>query len=305
MVADLWHTLMITPDARPRSTELQPKATRPIIQNVRVAWTLLPFAICGVVFASQLPGPRVAHKKGVANNAAEDRLDQYWKKAQAEVYKSPEEITAQQKRELRTGSPIPELIHGSTKRKWLALTFDDGPHPIYTQKLIDILKRENVPATFFVIGFMAEKYPDLIRDEVKAGFSIGNHTFSHVTLTHLPASEANTEYRACSDVLQNLTGARPIYCRPPGGDYDRDVITAARDNGMITVLWTDDPGDFANPGSHVIEKRTLQEMTNGGIILLHDGVQQTLDVLPQIIAYARREGYKFVSLGDMYSGARE
>ncbi len=248
----------------------------------------------------QMPGPKVAHPKGQTNKMTEDRLDQYWKRAQQEVYKSPEELTAQRAREFRRGYAVPTLMRGNVKNKWLALTFDDGPHPIYTNALLSILKKEKISATFFVVGFMAEKYPDLIKAEVVDGHLVANHTFSHVTLTHLPLDEVLTEYRACDDVIVRITGRKPTFCRPPGGDYDRSVVKAATVDGLVTVLWTDDPGDYAQPGTNIIEKDTLKRLENGGIILLHDGVQQTLDVLPQIIEHAKRNGFKFVTVDQMY-----
>ena len=249
----------------------------------------------------QLPGPKVAHYKGLTNQAVEDRVDAYWQRAQEEVYKSPEELQAQANREKRRGQAVATLIRGNPGRKELALTFDDGPHPIYTLQLLDILKREKVPATFFVIGFLAERNPGLIKAESDGGFGIGNHTFSHVTLTYLPYKEIQTEYRACSDVVQKLTGKRPKYCRPPGGDYDRLVVQAAEAEGLVTTLWTDDPGDYTSPGTTVIEKDTLRKLSNGGVILLHDGVPETIQILPQIIESAKKRGFKFVTL-DRLSG---
>ncbi|MBS1717733.1 MAG: polysaccharide deacetylase family protein [Armatimonadetes bacterium] len=260
---------------------------------------LLLLAILTAFSPQKPPGPTVVHRKGLTNKMVEDRLDKYWQRAQQEVYKSPEELQAQAKRDARRGNYLPVLIRGDHSKKWLALTFDDGPHPIYTLKLLDILKREKIPATFFVVGFMAEQYPQLIAAEAAGGHLIGNHTFSHVMLTHLPPREVQTEYRACNDLIEKLIGKRPAFCRPPGGDYDRDVILGAEANGLTTVLWTDDPGDYAQPGTHVIEQDTLKNLSNGGIILLHDGVQQTLDVLPQIIEYAKKKGYTFVTVDAM------
>lgn len=247
----------------------------------------------------QPPGPKVAHKKGQTNQAIEDRMDSYWKRAQQEVYKSPEELTAQRMRLFRHGIIAPTLMRGDVRKKWLALTFDDGPHPQYTEQLLAILAKEKVPATFFVVGFMAERYPNLIKEEDSGGHLVENHTFSHVTLTHLPEDEVSVEYRACDDVIQKVLGKKPQYCRPPGGDYDRLVVQGAGENGLTTVLWTDDPGDYASPGTNVIERDTLRKLQNGGIILLHDGVEQTVHVLPQIIEYAKRKGFTFVTVDEM------
>lgn len=247
----------------------------------------------------QLPGPTVAHRPGQVNPMTEDRLDAYWRTAQQEEYKSPEELLAHIERDIKRGTPLPVLVKGSSRTKKIALTFDDGPHPSYTPKLLQILRTENVKATFFVIGFMAEKYPDLVKAEAAEGHTIGNHTFSHVTLTHLPPLEMETEYRACSDVILKLTGRYPEFCRPPGGDYNSKVVMAGRLNGMTTVLWTDDPGDYNNPGATLVERVTLTKLTPGGIILLHDGSNDTLKVLAKIIELGKQRGYQFVTLKDL------
>ena len=225
--------------------------------------------------------------------------DPYWERALEEVDRSPEELAAQNEREEREGLYLPKLIRGNPREKLLALTFDDGPHPKFTQQLLALLKSENVKATFFVVGKMVEKNPDLLKDILANGNMVGNHTFSHVTLTKIPLNEIRAEYEACNDIVKDLAGYQMRYCRPPGGDYDRHVVRAATEQGLTTVLWTDDPGDYANPGTHVIEKKTLDRLSNGGIILLHDGVQETLDVLPQIIAYARDHNYRFVTVDEL------
>ncbi|MEA2552382.1 MAG: peptidoglycan-N-acetylglucosamine deacetylase [Fimbriimonadaceae bacterium] len=257
-------------------------------------------------------GSAELHKKDIAKRnavlkrkhvgtppAVLDTSDPYWQRALEEVDRSPEEIQAQAKREERQGVYLPKLIRGNPHKKLLALTFDDGPHPIKTEELLEILQSENVKATFFVVGKMVERRPDLLRLIASKGHEIGNHTFSHVTLTKVPLNEVRAEYEACNDIVEEVTGKRMRFCRPPGGDYDRDVIKAATEQGLTTVLWTDDPGDYANPGTHVIEEKTLERLSNGGVILLHDGIEQTLQVLPQIIEYAKHKGYRFVTVGDL------
>jgi peptidoglycan/xylan/chitin deacetylase (PgdA/CDA1 family) len=216
-----------------------------------------------------------------------------------ETYKSPGELDAQNRAELRKGLYYRKLIRGNPALKTVALTFDDGPHPKTTPALLDLLKKSNVKATFFVVGEMAEKHPELVRREVADGHLVANHTFHHVNLTRVPEEQVLTEWQACNDVLRSITGRPVRFCRPPGGDYDSTVINAAQAAGLTTVLWTDDPGDYASPGDQVLDKRIYRSISNGGIILLHDGIQQTLDVLPQIIRTLKREGYRFVTVDEM------
>lgn len=227
------------------------------------------------------------------------RLDAFWARAQQEVYKSADELAAQRAREIRKGLRYDQLWQGDPRVPIVALTFDDGPHPDFTPKLLDILKRENVKATFFVVGKMAEQYPDLIRAEDAAGHVVGNHTYHHVNLTKIPVDEIATEWQACQDVVKSITGDRMRFCRPPGGDYDAEVIAAAMELGLTTVLWTDDPGDYASPGDKVIDHRVLRRISDGGIILLHDGVQQTIDILPDLIATLKRRGFRFATVEEL------
>jgi peptidoglycan/xylan/chitin deacetylase (PgdA/CDA1 family) len=239
------------------------------------------------------------------NTAVPDKNDPYWAKALSEVYRSADELKAQDVREQRRGLVLPKLRRGNSSLKMLALTFDDGPHPAFTPQLLDLLGTLKVKATFFVVGKMAEKSPDLIRRMVAEGHSVGNHTFSHVTLTKVPYQVAVVEYRANNDLLQKITGERVRFCRPPGGDYDEDVIKAATECNLTTVLWTDDPGDYAAPGSQILEQRTLSRLSNGGIVLLHDGGTETLKLLPQLVSYAQKKGYKFVTVDELQAALRQ
>ncbi len=259
----------------------------------------MAIASLAVAFFSprQVPSVQKVRKDpSQVNTAVEDKLDKFWQRASVEVYKSHEEIFSQQLREFRRGQPFSALVSGDPKIKTIALTFDDGPHPQYTPQLLAVLKKANVPATFFVIGKMVEQYPDLIKQEDAAGHLVGNHTFSHVTLTKIPPEDIETEYRSCSDLVENIIGKRPKYCRPPGGDYDDQVLLAAKDVGLITTLWTDDPGDYESPGVLAIENRTLKRLRSGSIILLHDGIQQTIDILPKLIQIAKSKGLTFVTV---------
>jgi peptidoglycan/xylan/chitin deacetylase (PgdA/CDA1 family) len=267
---------------------------------------------CGL--GARLYGKDTAAKPNPATNTESEmagvtpanvgRVDKFWARAQREDYKSPEELLAQNARELRKGQVYAKLMHGDPRVKAVALTFDDGPHPDYTPKLLAILRKYKVKATFFVIGKMVEQYPELVRAEDADGNQIGNHTYHHVNLKYIPLDEIALEWQACNAAVKSVIGKAMKYCRPPGGDYDRDVITAAMDAGLTTVLWTDDPADYAGPGDRVIEERVLDRIGNGGIILLHDGVQQTVDILPQIIQSLQRRGFQFQTAEKMDRGLR-
>ncbi|RYG41901.1 polysaccharide deacetylase family protein, partial [bacterium] len=194
------------------------------------------------------------------------------------------------------------LRRGVGTAKRITLTFDDGPHPAYTPKLLDMLKAKGVKASFFVIGHMADKYPDLVKRASREGHEIANHTYSHVTLTKIPPPEVEVEYQANNDVILRLTGKAARYCRPPGGDHNNEVLRRAGALGLTTVLWTDDPGDYNNPSDGILFGRETKALSPGGIVLLHDGSRTTLDTLEAFIDAARAEGYEFVSLDEIREG---
>lgn len=195
--------------------------------------------------------------------------------------------------------PLTVLSEGAPALNEIALTFDDGPHPGFTEPLLKILAEHKIRATFFLVGKMAEIAGDLVRREVAAGHEIGNHTYSHICLKTSTPTLANTELRRCNAVIESLTGETVRICRPPGGVFDRNAIDIVHQLDMMTVLWTCDPADYEDiPGPQIVA-RTLPTLSPGGIVLLHDGIQGTLDALPQIIAACDARGFKYVTCSEM------
>jgi peptidoglycan-N-acetylglucosamine deacetylase len=240
---------------------------------------------------------RLDAKQALAKLLAEH--DPFWLEAGKEVDRGVLEVVDQRQAELERGLRYSKLMRGDPNKRQIALTFDDGPHPDTTPKLLAILDKYKVKATFFQIGEMAEKYPDLVRAAVAAGHSLGNHTYHHVSLIKIPEEDVAREIKSCGEVLRSITGKAPRWLRPPGGDYDPRVAEVSEALGYTMVLWTDDPGDYASPGQRVILSRTLNTVSNGGILLLHDGIQQTVDVLPQLIESLQKRGYQFVTIDAM------
>jgi polysaccharide deacetylase family sporulation protein PdaB len=230
--------------------------------------------------------------------------DAYFVNAQKEDYKSVREVLAQHLDELDRGLKYSKFLKGKAQPKQIALTFDDGPHPTYTPKILAILKQYKVPATFFLVGSQAEKYPDLVRAEAAAGHNIANHTYHHVSLPKIPQEYVSDEIKACGMVLKAITGKSPHLFRPPGGEYNKQVAEASEALGYTMILWTDDPGDYASPGKDIILSRTLNKATPGGVILIHDGIQQTIDILPQMIETLQKQGYEFVTIDQMLKSGR-
>lgn len=201
----------------------------------------------------------------------------------------------------RRGGLFAGLLYRSKERSTpiAALTFDDAPHPLFEPLLLDLLRRSGAKATFFVIGRNAVAYPYFIRDMAAQGHEVANHTYHHVRLPPLPLPDAVDELTWANDAIQKLSGKPVRYFRPPGGDYTPQTLRAARQLGLTTVFWTDDPGDFQNPGDALLESRLQSKLRPGGIVLLHDNAPQMLDVLQGFLHVARKEGYTLTTVGGL------
>jgi len=191
------------------------------------------------------------------------------------------------------------LFHGDPSSGESALTFDDAPHPLFAPLLLDTLRRGGVKATFFCIGRNAEAYPYFVRDMARAGHEIGNHTYDHVRLPLLTPDEARDELLKANAVLEPLSKQKIRYFRPPGGEYSLDTLKTTGEAGMVTAFWTDDPGDFANPGTAVLRERLLAKLRPGGIVLLHDNALETNLILPAFLNEARRSGIELVPMKEL------
>lgn len=184
-----------------------------------------------------------------------------------------------------------------------ALTFDDGPHPRTTPRVLDVLAREGVCATFFVVGKQARKWPGLVRRAVREGHEIGNHTYHHAYLTELSEADRVTEVQATEEVLRPLVGRPSRWLRPPGGFHDAALLADARRWGMRLALWSVDARDWSEPPARVIRDRVLAALKPGCVILLHDTRLPTLAALPEILVAVRERGYQFVRLGELEAAA--
>jgi peptidoglycan/xylan/chitin deacetylase (PgdA/CDA1 family) len=244
-----------------------------------------------------LPPNQLSPEEALARLKAERNA--FFVSAQKEAYRSVLEVMAQHDAEEARGVARSVFVKGTPSRREIALTFDDGPHPDYTLRLLEILRAEKVTATFFVVGQQAERYPNLIRAERDAGHVVGNHTYHHVSLPKIPLSYVAGEIKACGIVIKAILGRAPYLFRPPGGEYNEAILQISEALGYTTVLWTDDPGDYARPGGPVILERTLKSARPGGVILLHDGIDQTVRMLPFLIRILKNEGFTFVTIDQM------
>jgi peptidoglycan/xylan/chitin deacetylase (PgdA/CDA1 family) len=184
--------------------------------------------------------------------------------------------------------------------KEVALTFDDGPWPGATVRILRVLHRFHAPATFFMVGEQARRYPRLVRKVRTSGNEIGNHTFDHPSsLLDLEAAQVRAEMRRASHVLAR-SHIRPTLFRPPGGSYDDDMVWQARRVGMRTVLWSVDPRDWRTGiTAKEVAKDVVSSVRRGSIVLLHDGggdAGHTIGALPDIIRGIRAKGFRLVRL---------
>lgn len=182
----------------------------------------------------------------------------------------------------------------------IALTFDDGPHPQNTPRLLDILRARNVKATFYVIGRSVDLYPQVVRRTVAEGHEIGNHSHTHRLLSKLGDSEVRMEMARCRDAVGRAAGVRMRTMRPPyGGMLQRQRELVHAEFGYPTILWSVDPLDWKRPGPSVVTSRILSGTTAGGIVLAHDLHAQTVDAMPATIDGLLRRGFKFVTVSQL------
>ncbi len=193
----------------------------------------------------------------------------------------------------------------------LALTYDDGPNDPHTLRLLEVLAKHNVHATFFLIGSYVKQRPDLAREIVNAGHVVGNHTFTHPLLTFKSAAEVRQELSACSSTLEDAIGQHPNLFRPPFGGRRPAVLRIARELALTPIMWNVTGYDWTAPPSAVIEKKVTRQIRGGDVILLHDGGHQqmgadrsqTVLATDHLIANYKSEGYDFKTIPQMMERA--
>ena len=180
-----------------------------------------------------------------------------------------------------------------SEKKKIALTFDDGPHPVYTEQVLQVLDQGNIPATFFLLGQNIEENQDLVKEIDAKGHLIGNHTYHHVQVTSLPLDQACEEIQKTSDLIESLTGKGTEYVRPPFGTWSEGLEDRLN---LIPVMWTIDTLDWTTENVDEIVCRVTEQAEENGIILMHDGYESTVQALERFIPLLEAEGYEFVTV---------
>jgi peptidoglycan-N-acetylglucosamine deacetylase len=191
--------------------------------------------------------------------------------------------------------------------KQLALTYDDGPNDPPTFRLLEVLARHNVRATFFLIGRYVKQRPDIARELARAGHVVGNHTFSHPNLIFASALQSRMQLQDCEQALTDAVGEHSRLFRPPFGGRRPVTLKIARALGLEPVMWNVTGWDWKGKPAEYIERRVSQQVRGGDVILLHDGDHeafgadrsQTVIATDRLIARFRSEGYEFVTVPEM------
>lgn len=190
----------------------------------------------------------------------------------------------------------------SEHSKKIALTFDDGPHPKLTDKILDVLEKYNIKATFFVIGNNVDLYSKPLKRAVEAGHEIGNHTNSHILLEKLNNESIKAEINQCYKKVYSTTGYSMNLLRPPCGKTNDQVINIAKELGYKTILWNVDTHDWSHATMKEIVDNINKNVIGGDIILFHDyisGSQNTVGALDVIIPMLHEKGYEFVTISEL------
>jgi peptidoglycan-N-acetylglucosamine deacetylase len=203
--------------------------------------------------------------------------------------------------EVSDGTPKPATwfsVH--VDGPYIAMTFDDGPSPETTPRLLDILKQRNIKATFFMIGQNAQANPTIVQRILAEGHEIGNHSWTHPQLSKLSDDRVTEEITKTQTAIKNACGYTPVLLRPPYG-----AITARQKDwiekqfGLSVIIWSVDPFDWKRPGASVIEQRILAGARPGAIVLSHDIHKQTVDAMPATLDALAAKGFKFVTVSQL------
>ncbi|MBC5799241.1 MAG: polysaccharide deacetylase family protein [Candidatus Eremiobacteraeota bacterium] len=214
------------------------------------------------------------------------------------------------------------LVRGAPTVREVALTYDDGPNPPYTDRILDVLRSEHVPATFFLVGRAVVAYPQTVRRIVREGHVIGNHSWDHAHLIVETNAAVRTELSRTDAAIERVAGVRPDLMRPPFGARDFAVIDQAHALGYRVVMWSVPlAADWEQPGDATIAARVLAHITDGSIIVLHDGNrgilcgrgrpvpprvcdrEQDVAATRTIIERLRTRGYRFVTIPQLIAAA--
>lgn len=194
------------------------------------------------------------------------------------------------------------FLRNRTAGRKVALTFDDGPHPIYTPRILEILDEFGITATFFVVGQNVENYPDAFKAILDSGCEIGNHTYSHRNVGRMSDGEILSEIEATEAAVAKICDRKLTLLRPPEGSLGGPLERVSLDKGYDVILWSIDTLDWAHTPSDKIVAKVIGNLCGGDIILMHDyvsGNNTTCDALRKLIPELKKRGYEFVTVSEL------
>jgi peptidoglycan/xylan/chitin deacetylase (PgdA/CDA1 family) len=203
--------------------------------------------------------------------------------------------------EADSGTPKPATWFSvNVDGPYIAMTFDDGPSPETTPRLLEILKQRNIKVTFFMIGQNAQANPAIVQRILAEGHEIGNHSWTHPQLSKLSDDRVTEEITKTQAAIKNACGYTPVLLRPPYGAITaRQKEWIEKQFGLSVIIWSVDPFDWKRPGASVIEQRILAGARPGAIILSHDIHEQTVDAMPATLDALAAKGFKFVTVSQL------
>ena len=186
-----------------------------------------------------------------------------------------------------------------TEEKVLSISFDAAWGSANTEELLNILDRYEARTTFFLVGFWAEKYPELVAEIVARGHEIGNHSATHPHMSQLSAAQIREELRKTSDLVKSITGQPTTLFRPPYGEYNDLVVRVSREEGYECVQWNVDSLDWKNLGTQNMISQCTKAVNPGDIVLFHNDSKYILEALPTILEYYTQAGYRIIPISEL------
>ncbi len=201
----------------------------------------------------------------------------------------------------------PTLFKGNTADKVVSLTFDDGPYPVYTEKILRILQDNDIEATFFLVGENIEEHPEIARKVVEAGQIVGIHAYTHKDMLRMNQEEVYQQLEQAKTSVKKHLGQDAIYFRPPHGFKDYRVMAATAKAQVQVVTWSAMGQDWKEISAKQVVENVMKDIHPGSIVLLHDGDspnniasrQRTVEALPMLLQALQQEGYRVISLDAM------
>ena len=193
----------------------------------------------------------------------------------------------------------PFIIRGPRDTRRIAITFDDGPSPGVTEKVLQALSQNRAKATFFMIGNRIKESPNLAREVQSQGHEIANHSYTHPFLSRLSTETVKQELEKTQNIIEETMNVKAHWFRPPYGAFKVSQAPIATALKLNIVIWSVDPQDWARPGINVIHRRIINQTSGGDIILCHDLHRQTGEAAPYVIASLVNRGFELVTLSEL------